>query len=106
MTNVLRIDTSRRDVAEVALDRNGDIVFLKGKSKKWKAQQVLFLIDELLQKQKVKVEQLDRIDVNIGPGSFTGLRVGVAVANSIGWALDVPINDAGYGKIATPIYST
>lgn len=53
------------------------------------------------------------IEVNTGPGSFTGTRVGVAVANALGFALDIPVNgsprsprEAGKkGKIVLPKYT-
>ena len=46
---------------------------------------------------------LTAIEVNPGPGSFTGTRVGVSVANALGFALDVPVNGKK-GKIVVPIY--
>ncbi|MBI2019279.1 hypothetical protein HYS95_01250 [Candidatus Daviesbacteria bacterium] len=35
---------------------------------------------------------LEGIEVETGPGSFTGLRVGVSVANALGFALGIPVN--------------
>ena len=32
------------------------------------------------------------MELNIGPGSYTGLRVGAAVANALGFALQIPVN--------------
>ena len=37
-------------------------------------------------------DQLDGIEVETGPGSFTGLRVGVSVANALGFTLGIPVN--------------
>jgi tRNA threonylcarbamoyladenosine biosynthesis protein TsaB len=42
--------------------------------------------------------QADRIMVNVGPGSFTGIRVGVAAARALGFAWGVPV--LGYGCLA------
>ena len=43
----------------------------------------LLHIDELLEKAKVSVHDLDIICVNVGPGSFTGIRIGVALTKGI-----------------------
>lgn len=50
----------------------------------------LFL-EQFLHKQKVKPQQLSKIFVCSGPGSFTGIRVGVALAEAFGMALAIPI---------------
>ena len=57
-----------------------------------KAQRLLPFIDELLKKQAKNLKDITEIEINIGPGSFTGLQVGVSVANALGWALGVPVN--------------
>ncbi|TSC91481.1 MAG: putative protease [Candidatus Berkelbacteria bacterium Licking1014_96] len=64
--------------------------------KVWRArthqsEELLPAIDKLLKKNKVKTEDLGLIVVNIGPGSFTGTRVGVATANALSFGLDIPV---------------
>jgi len=44
------------------------------------------------------------IQVFTGPGSFTGLRVGISIANALSLALNLPINDQPPGTIITPHY--
>ncbi|HBQ51259.1 TPA: hypothetical protein DD690_04750 [Candidatus Daviesbacteria bacterium] len=39
------------------------------------------------------IGKLKAIEVETGPGSFTGLRVGVSVANALGFALNIPVNE-------------
>lgn len=51
------------------------------------ADEPLVAIDRLLKKTKTRLEDLDEITSHPGPGSFTGLRVGAAVAAALNFAL-------------------
>jgi tRNA threonylcarbamoyladenosine biosynthesis protein TsaB len=62
------------------------------------AERVLTLIEVLLAEVGWSKSSLDRIAVGIGPGSFTGLRVGIALAQGIALGLDRPI--VGVGSLA------
>lgn len=84
----LYLDTSARDEITVGLDGER----FNSDAKKEKSQKLLPFIDEVLAKKKKSLQDLTEIEVNTGPGSFTGLRVGVAVANALGWALKIPVN--------------
>ena len=52
-------------------------------------------LDEILGKAKVERSELTGIVVFRGPGSFTGLRIGVTVANTLGQALEIPVVGEG-----------
>ena len=67
-------------------------------------QNLLAAIDELLSREGVTVKEIKAIEVNVGPGAFTSTRVGVAVANSLGYALQVPVNDQGVEVPVVPAY--
>lgn len=58
------------------------------------AQHALTAIDEALTDAQVAPRDLSRIAVGVGPGSFTGLRIGVATAQGLGAALGVPVDGA------------
>lgn len=49
----------------------------------------------------VPFDQLTGIQINTGPGSFTGTRIGVAVGNALGYALGIPVNGK---RSVTPHY--
>ncbi len=84
----LYIDTSNSEKVIVGIDEER----FKTDAREEKSQKLLSFIDELLKKQGMKIEEISEIEVNRGPGSFTGLRVGVSVANTLGWVLKVPVN--------------
>lgn len=48
-------------------------------------------IEKLLKENTCKVSDLDEIYVGIGPGSYTGLRVGVVIAKMFGWNNNIPV---------------
>ncbi|WP_100397761.1 tRNA (adenosine(37)-N6)-threonylcarbamoyltransferase complex dimerization subunit type 1 TsaB [Bacillus sp. FJAT-44742] len=48
-------------------------------------------IDYLLKEASIKTNELDRIAVAKGPGSYTGVRIGVTTAKSMAWALHIPV---------------
>src|SRR5688572_13316257 len=52
---------------------------------------MLPLIEELLAEAGWSLSSLDRIGVGVGPGSFTGLRIGVALAQGVALGLDRPV---------------
>ena len=65
---------------------------------------ILSMIDEILKKHKIDTEDLSAIQINVGPGSYTGLRVGLAIANTLSYVLKIPINGKKVGEIILPIY--
>lgn len=66
-------------------------------------QNVLGAISSALNQQNINFPDLTSIQVNPGPGSFTGTRVGVAIANALAFALNIKVNDQTPPVL--PIYS-
>lgn len=99
--NKLIIDTTDNKKTTVELHAKNSVDKITQESAP-KSQITLVLIDQLLKQNKLKPTEIDEIEVNAGPGSFTGTRVGVAIANALGFGLDVKVN--GSKKNATPKY--
>lgn len=55
-------------------------------------QSLLDFLDQKLQEAKKTLKEISSIEVATGPGSFTGIRVGVSVAQTLGYVLGVPVN--------------
>jgi tRNA threonylcarbamoyladenosine biosynthesis protein TsaB len=88
---VLAIETSVSQ-ASVALIESGQLVIARESARpKQSAERLLPLIAELLSEAGWPRRSLDRIGVSVGPGSFTGLRVGIACAQGLALGLDVPL---------------
>lgn len=87
---LLAIDTST-EACSVALLYNKEITYKFQLSQREHAQHILQLVDELLKESDCSLSQLDGIAYGKGPGSFTGVRIGIGVAQGIGFGLDRPL---------------
>lgn len=100
---ILHIDTSDSQKTEVAIIADGKkCEYVEKTDPATKSQNVLPLIEKALTENKLSLKDLTAIEVNAGPGSFTGTRVGVSVANTLGWTLGIPVNGQ---KQAVPKYN-
>ena len=75
--NKLVINTAN-DELEIALAIGENVFFKSEKSKLHHNERLIPLLDELLKTQKIKLKDIDQLGVVVGPGSFTGIRVGIA----------------------------
>lgn len=99
---ILFIDSSEQDTVRVGLEIDGKRFEKTAQSKHLKAQTILPLIEELLAEHHLAASDISEITVHTGPGSFTGLRVGAAIANTLGFLLHIPVN--GQRNLLTPSY--
>lgn len=101
---ILKIDTTKTEEVKVELtDPKTNKTERLQKTQAKGSQVLLPMIVKIMKINKKKFSDLTAIEVNVGPGSFTGTRVGVTVANVLGYALDLPVNGQK-GKIAIPVY--
>lgn len=84
---ILVIDTTDKKCQVIAID-NGKKDAIEWQWQEDTGTELLANIEKLIGKDLKKIKG---ILVNIGPGSFTGVRVGVTVVNTLGWSLNIPV---------------
>lgn len=87
---LLAIETTAQ-VATVALWRDGEVTRYSADDTKKHAETVLPLVERLLAETGETLSAMDYFAVDIGPGSFTGVRIGVCIANAFGYAMQKPV---------------
>jgi tRNA threonylcarbamoyladenosine biosynthesis protein TsaB len=105
MAKVLKIDTSNNKKLTVQLDIDGKKDLITEDSTFLKSEAALPVVQKLLDRNKLSITELEKIEVSRGPGSFTGLRVGVSIANALGFLLKIPVNDKRVGELEEPVYN-
>jgi tRNA threonylcarbamoyladenosine biosynthesis protein TsaB len=91
MPKILHVETATQ-ICSVALSENGKIIASKSSDEKNAHSRVLTVfIDEILKASGIKIQELDAIAVSMGPGSYTGLRIGVSTTKGLCYALDKPL---------------
>ena len=95
MSLILCIETGT-DICSVGLARDGELVSLRESDEgRDHAKNVAVFVDELLRENGVAAEELSAIAVGMGPGSYTGLRIGVSFAKGLCYGLQIPLVAVG-----------
>lgn len=87
---LLGIDTSAEN-GIVCLGEGGKLIVKKIIPPYSSSQELLPSLDILIKERKIKIQDLEGIVVILGPGSFTGLRIGLSLAKSLAFALKIPL---------------
>jgi tRNA threonylcarbamoyladenosine biosynthesis protein TsaB len=92
MATILHIETATK-VCSVALSLNGEIIQLQEfKDEGYShGEQLTVLIRKVLDLQGITTQNLSAVSVSAGPGSYTGLRIGVSTAKGLCYALNIPL---------------
>lgn len=108
MALILHIETAAR-ICSVALANNGSFLCIRESSApNSHSSQVTLFIEEVFREAGVPLTSVDAVAVSMGPGSYTGLRIGVAAAKGLCYALDRPLiavetlRAMAYGMSLTP----
>ena len=88
---ILCIETSTA-VCSVALVNNGNVIALResldGQNH---AEKITIFIDEVMKEANLSYKDLDAVATSMGPGSYTGLRIGVSTAKGLCYAMEKPL---------------
>ncbi len=91
MALILNIDTAT-EIAGISLAKAGEnLLMLQNREQKSHASWVHQAIAELMETTGHRMRDLDAVGVVAGPGSYTGLRVGMAAAKGLSYALGIPL---------------
>lgn len=91
MALILNIETSTQ-VCSVCVSLDGVVKGIKeSNEEKSHAKLLTIFIDQLLNDLNYKIDDFDAISISKGPGSYTGLRIGVSTAKGLCYAKDIPL---------------
>ncbi len=91
MAKILHIETATQ-ICSVALSEGENIVLSRTSAVKNAHSSILTVfIDEIFRETGLNVHNLDAVSVSMGPGSYTGLRIGVSAAKGLCYAADKPL---------------
>lgn len=104
---VLGIDTSSTAASVALVDDEQLIGEVVVNSTKTHSQKLMPIIDQLLKNCDVKIKDVDLIGISTGPGSFTGIRIGLSTAKGLSHPFDIPLVEVsslegmGYNLVMT-----
>ena len=90
MTTILAVDTST-EACSVALQIGDKTIAKFADEPRSHSRLLMPMVQQVLAEADIRVNQLDAIGVSIGPGSFTGLRIGFAAVQGMAYGADIPV---------------
>lgn len=92
MSYILNIETATKNCS-VALAKEGKTILCKEIAEEGysHAERLHVFIEEIIKETRITFQDLSAIAVSQGPGSYTGLRIGVSAAKGLCFALDIPL---------------
>jgi len=88
--NVLALDTCS-ECCSAALFYDGELYEVSQMTQRGHSELILGMMDRLFEQARTSIASVDALAFGRGPGSFTGVRVGVSVAQGIAFARDIPV---------------
>lgn len=92
MTYILNLETATKNCS-VSISQNGQTILCKELAEAGysHAEKLHVFIEECIKESNISFKDLSAISVSQGPGSYTGLRIGVSAAKGLCFALDLPL---------------
>lgn len=95
MALILNIETST-EVCSVSLAKNGELLLMKESTDGMNHSRLLTVfIEQIFSENNLDIKNLNAVAVSKGPGSYTGLRIGVSVAKGLCYGLGIPLISVG-----------
>lgn len=89
---ILYIDTTLKSRIILKLLEDGlEVAHMEEEAPYMQAEKLLPALEKILKKNKFKLQDIKKIEVNNDGGTFTSLRIGVTTANALAFALKIPI---------------
>lgn len=88
---ILCLETATALCSVALCDKTGAIALRESNEGKSHASLLTVFINDLLKETGIKINELDAVAVSKGPGSYTGLRIGVSAAKGIAYASSIPL---------------
>jgi len=88
---IIAVETST-EICGIAYIENGNCVYLvEDRIPRQHAEKLPLFYNELIEKTRLNLSEIDTIAVSIGPGSFTGLRIGLSYSKGLAYSQNKPI---------------
>lgn len=100
---ILSIDTSSKNAIVVITENEEKMIELNNEEEKTHSQKLMPMIDEAFQKSNLSLNDIDLIVCCLGPGSFTGVRIGIATAKAFADSKNIPV--VGVNSLEVLAYS-
>ena len=87
---ILALDTSSKNASVAIVEDNTVLIELNNNDEKTHSQKLMPMIDEAFAKANLSLDDVDLIACGLGPGSFTGVRIGIATAKAFSDCKQIP----------------
>ena len=100
--HILSIDSTTKKLS-VIISSDGKVIskVSRGSDRNY-MEMIMSDIDDALERARMSIREIDALGVNLGPGDFTGTRIGISIIKTLGWVLNKPV----YGINALDIFAS
>ncbi|MBR6412574.1 MAG: tRNA (adenosine(37)-N6)-threonylcarbamoyltransferase complex dimerization subunit type 1 TsaB [Alphaproteobacteria bacterium] len=88
---ILALDTTENSISVALIETDKVLAHQYQEMERGQGEALIPMIQEVLKKAKRDFKKVTKVAVAVGPGSFTGVRIGLATARGIGLALNIPV---------------